>query len=102
MVDEAVGPDENVGTAWDRVLVTPDTGSDFELGQGFLEAFFLVDQVPESALEFCPAWEFGVLASTVDVDEDDPKEEEEFDLCRLFRGMKIRDTSSALIEVTAS
>lgn len=58
MVDEAVGPAENVGTAWDRVLVTPDTGSDFELGQGFLEAFFFVDHVPVSTLEFCPAWEF--------------------------------------------
>lgn len=70
MVDEAAGPEENVGTAWDRVLVTPDTGSDFELGQGFLVAFFFVDHVPEST-ELCPTWE---------VDDWDPREEEEFDL----------------------
>jgi hypothetical protein len=81
MVDEAVGPEENEDTAWGRALVTPDTGSDFELGQGFLEGFFFEeDHVPESGLELCPAWELGGLGDTVDVDEVDPKEEEELDL----------------------
>lgn len=79
MVDEAVGPEENVGTAWDRAFVTPATGSDLELGQGFLEGFLFVDHAPESEVVLWPAWEF-VLEDTVEVDEDDPWEEEEFDL----------------------
>lgn len=53
IVDEAVGPDEKAGTAWERVFVTPATGSAFELGQGFLLGFFFDDQVPVSELEFC-------------------------------------------------
>ena len=50
IVDEAVGPDENAGTAWDRVFVTPATGSAFELGQGFLIGFFFDDHVSVSEL----------------------------------------------------
>lgn len=79
MVDEAVGPEVKVDTGWDRALLTPDTGSDLELGQGFLDGFFFVDHVPESALGFCPAWEFGGVDDTVDVDDVDPKEEDELD-----------------------
>jgi hypothetical protein len=51
IVDEAVGPDENAGTGWDRVFVTPATGSAFELGQGFLIGFFFDDHVLVSELE---------------------------------------------------
>jgi hypothetical protein len=36
-----------------------------------------------------------------DEDEFDAKDEEEFVLCKFFRGMNIRDTSSALIDVSA-
>lgn len=55
MVDDAVGPEEKAGTACDRVFVTPDTGSAFELGQRFLVGFFFDDQVPASAPELCAA-----------------------------------------------
>lgn len=51
MVEDAVGPEANAGTAWDLVLVTPATGSDLELGQGLRVGFFFDDQVP-SLLEF--------------------------------------------------
>lgn len=54
IVDDAVGPERNAGTAWDRVLVTPATGSDLELGQGLLAGFFFDDQVP-SVVEPFPA-----------------------------------------------
>lgn len=81
MVDEAVGPGEKVDTGWGRALVSPDTGSALELGQGFLEVFFFEeDHVPESGLELCPAWELGGVGDTVDVEEVDPREEEELDL----------------------
>lgn len=59
IVDDAVGPEEKAGTGWDRVFVTPDTGSALELSQGLLTGFFLDDQVPTSVLEFCPAWVSG-------------------------------------------
>jgi hypothetical protein len=51
MVEDALGPDENAGTACDRAFVTPDTGSDLELGQGPFVDFFLDDQVPDSMPE---------------------------------------------------
>lgn len=54
IVDEAVGPEEKAGTAWDRVFVTPDTGSALELCQGILTGFFF-DHVPASLSELCPA-----------------------------------------------
>jgi hypothetical protein len=55
IVDEVVGPDEKAGTAWDRVFVTPATGSAFELGQGFRVGFFFDDHVLVSELVLCPA-----------------------------------------------
>lgn len=51
IVEDALGPDENAGTAWVRAFVTPDTGSDLELGQGCLADFFFDDQVPDSLAE---------------------------------------------------
>lgn len=56
MVEDAVCPDENNGTAWDRVFVTPDTGSAFEAGQGLLTAFLFDGAVADSVLELCTVW----------------------------------------------
>lgn len=109
MANEAVGPPDDgvdeVETACGRAFVTPDTGSDFELGQRPRAGFFFEDQVVDSPLELCPAL---LLCKTVDVDDvddvdvDDANEEEEFDLWTPFRGINIRDTSSAFIEVRAA
>lgn len=95
MVDEAVGPEEKAGTACDRVFVTPDTGSALELGQRLRVGFFFDDQVPASPPEFCPAWASCWLLVTVDVEEFDPREDEELERWTCFRGMNIRETSSA-------
>ena len=47
---EAAGA-EKAGTTCDRVFVTPETGSDLELGQIFLGCgFFFEDQVLASVL----------------------------------------------------
>lgn len=82
IVEEAVGPDDKTGTACDRAFVTPETGSDLALGQRLLEGFFFDDddQVADSGFEFCPALVFCEVADTVEVDEDDPSDDEEFDL----------------------
>lgn len=100
MVDEAVGPEENAGTACDRVFVTPDTGSALELGQRLRVGFFFDDQVPASPPEF-PAWASCWLLVTVDVEEFDPREDEELERWTCFRGMNIRETSSAFAEDSA-
>lgn len=103
MADEAVGPpddDVDAETAWERAFVTPETGSDFELGHRPRPGFFFEDQVVDSPLALCPAL---LWCETVDdVDVDDANEEEEFDLWTPFRGINIRDTSSAFIEVSAA
>lgn len=104
MADDAVGPDGEAETACGRAFVTPETGSDFELGQIPLEDFFFEDQIPDSTVEPWPALLSRGGAETVDVedeDEDEASEDEEFVLCRFFRGMNIRETSSALIDVSA-
>lgn len=104
IADDAVGPDGVADTACDRAFVTPETGSDFELGQIPLEDFFFEDQVPDSTFEPCPALLWDGLAEIVaveDEDEDEAKDDEELVLCRFFRGINIRDTSSALIDVSA-
>ena len=81
------------------MFVTPETGSDLELGQIFLGGFFFEDQVLDSVLlEFCPAFEFCGLAATVEVEDLELTEEEELDLWMLFRGINTCDTSSASIE----
>lgn len=95
MVEEAVEPAENAGATCDRVFVIPETGSDLVLGQMFLDDFFFEDH---SILEFCPVSEFGELVGTVEVDELEFNDEEEFDLWMFFRGIKTRDTSSVSIE----
>lgn len=77
MVEEAVEPAENSGTTWDRAFVIPETGSDLVLGQMFLDDFFFEDH---SMLEFCPESEFCELVATVEVDELEFNDEEEFDL----------------------
>lgn len=95
IVEDAVGPDEKAGTAWDRALLTPDTGSALELGHGLLAAFFFgFANTDTLLLGVWAALVSGEGADTVDV-EDDPSEEEEFDRWICFRGMNIRDTSSA-------
>jgi hypothetical protein len=98
MVEDAVGPDENAGTACDRVFVTPDTGSALELGQRLRGVFFFDDQVPASPPELCPAWASCWLLVTVDVEEFDAREEEELERWTCFRGINIRETSSAFTE----
>lgn len=105
MADEAVGPPEDdvdADTAWERAFVTPETGSDFELGHRPRPGFFFEDQVVESPLALCPALLWCETVDVDDVDVDDANEEEEFDLWTPFRGMNIRDTSSAFIEVSAA
>jgi hypothetical protein len=97
IADEAPALEKKAGFACDRAVLTPDTGSALELGQTRFEDFFLIDQFAESPLG-CVASVLDGLAGMVEVDELDPTEEEEFDLCRLFRGMNIRETSSAFIE----
>ena len=100
IVDAPVGPDEKAGTTWERVVVTPATGSAFELGQGFRTGFFFDDHVFCSEPEPCPAfvsWELLVVV-TVEVEEFEPTEDEELERWSCFRGMKIRDTSSAFTE----
>lgn len=52
-------------------------------------------------LGFCPASEFCEVVATVEADELELREEEEFDLWTLFRGMNTRDTSSVSIEDSA-
>jgi hypothetical protein len=79
-------------------LLIPETGSDFELGQTLREDFFFDAAVAESPLANCPASVLDGVAGIVDADELDPIEEEEFDLCRVFRGINIRETSSGFIE----
>lgn len=79
MVEDAVCPDANEGTAWDRVFVTPDTGSAFELGQGLLTGFLFDDEVAASVPELCPAWASCWLLVTVVVEEFDPRDEDEFE-----------------------
>lgn len=98
MVEEAVEPVENAGTTWFRAFVIPEAGSDLVLGQMFLDAFFFEDH---SMLEFCPVSESCELVATVEVDELEFNDEEEFDLWMFFRGMKTRDTSSVSIEDSA-
>jgi hypothetical protein len=79
-VDEAVGPDENAGPAWDRAVETPETGSALEFGQTLRVDFGFDDQVPDSPLETCPAWiSCELLLDTVFVEAVDPSEDEEFD-----------------------
>jgi hypothetical protein len=80
--------------------VTPATGSDFVAGQRPRPApFFLDDHVADSVFEeLIPL----LTCETVfvdDVEAFDESDEEEFDLCTLFRGMNIRDTSSVFIEL---
>jgi hypothetical protein len=104
IADEAVGPDDvdDDETACGRAFVTPDTGSDLELGHRPCVGFFFEDQVVDSPLALCPAL---LGCSTVDeeeVDVEDANEEEEFDLWTLLRGINIRETSSAFIEVSAA
>lgn len=104
IADDAVGPAGEADIACDRAFVTPETGSDFELGQIPREDFFFEDQVPDSTFEPCPALLCDGEAETVEVeeeDEDDAREDEELVLCRFFRGINIRDTSSAFIDVSA-
>lgn len=81
MVEDAEGPDEKAGTACDRVLVIPATGSDLELGQGFLAFFFFAAAILllDSPLAPCPEGGSCEEADTVDADEDDAMEEEELD-----------------------
>jgi hypothetical protein len=81
IVDDAVGPDEKAGTAWDRVFVTPATGSAFELGQGLRIAFFCDDQVLVSELELCPASVScePLVATTVEAEEFELNEDEELE-----------------------
>jgi hypothetical protein len=99
MADEAVGPDGEADTACERAFVIPETGSDLELGHKPRGGFFFEDHVLDSPLVLCPALLCCEAADTVEADEDESKEEEEFDLWILFRGINIRDTSSAFIEV---
>jgi hypothetical protein len=52
------------------------------LGQIFFEYFFFDDQVSDSLVELCAAWVSWEGAATVDVEEVeefDPREEEEFE-----------------------
>jgi hypothetical protein len=81
ILDEAGGPDEKAGTAWERVFVTPATGSAFELGQGFLLGFFFEDQVLVSELELCPVFvsREPFVSITVVVDEFEFNEDEELE-----------------------
>lgn len=97
IVEDALGPEVKAGTACDRALVIPDTGSDLELGHGFLAAFFFA-KTDVLWLEGCAAWVSCEGADTVDVEEDDPSEEEELDRWICFLDMNIRDTSSVFTE----
>ena len=98
IVEDAVGPDEKAGIAWERAFVTPATGSALELGQGLRTGFFFDDHVPASVPEPCPACVSCEVLVTVVVEEFEPREEEEFDRWTCFRGINMRETSSAFTE----
>lgn len=97
IADEAPAPEKKAGFACERALLIPETGSDLELGQTLLEDFFFEERVAESPLG-CAASVLDGLAAIVEVDELDPMEEDELDLCRVFRGINMRETSSGFIE----
>lgn len=80
IVEEAPGPEEKAGMAWERALLSPATGSDLEFVQLFLEGFFFADHVACSTLFMCPALGGCGVTIAVEVDEVDAREEEEFDL----------------------
>lgn len=104
MADEAVGPpfaEVDAETGCGLTFVTPDTGSDFAAGHRPRPAFFFDDHVADSPLETVPLLTWATVF--VDVAEAfDDSEEEELDLCTLFRGINIRDTSSVFIEPRAA
>jgi hypothetical protein len=50
-----------------------------ELGHGFFDAFFLDDQVPDSLPELCVSCEEEVTVDVEEIEEFDPRDEEEFD-----------------------
>jgi hypothetical protein len=54
-----------------------------------------------SPLAPCPADDSCEEGDTVDVEDDEAMEEEELDRWICFRGMKMRDTSSAFTEGSA-
>jgi hypothetical protein len=103
MAEEAPAPEKKAGFACERAVLNPDTGSDLEVGQTLFEDFFF-DQFEDSPLGACPASDPDGLARMVEVDEVDeldPIDEDEFDLCRVFRGMNMRETSSEFMEDSA-
>lgn len=105
MADEAVGPPLFTAvteeTGCDFTFVTPDTGSDFEGGHKPRPAFFFDDHVAESPLGVVPLLRCETVAVD-DVDVFDDSEDDELDLCTLFRGINIRDTSSVFTEPRAA
>ena len=102
MVDAADWPDEGVGSAWERAVDSPDTGSAFDDGQSPLAAFFRGPHPPWSpfVVGVSPPLVCGAGTGTVEEDEDVDEivDDEEFVRCALLRGIKILVTSSALME----
>lgn len=104
MAEDAEAPVDGVDTDCIRALDRLETGSALLVGQRPRDlGFFVVDQVdPPPDSPFICDEEFVVCdegaADTVVVDDAcDDKEEDEFVLCTLFRGMNILETSSELI-----
>lgn len=84
-----------------RAVDMPDMGSDLFAGQRLRAGRFLAPQSPplfdETPLTFA---EDAEMVDAEEVEETcDDSDEEEFDLCAVFRGMTIFENSSALIEL---
>ena len=99
------GPDADVLTGRGRPVDNPEMGSTFEAGGQSPRAGFLclesipggprssVCDPPSEGTDCC------VIVEVDDEDEDEAIDDEEFVRCALLRGINIRETSSALIEL---
>jgi hypothetical protein len=110
-MDEAADVPFVANTDWGRALLTAETGSALFEGHPVLWGFFraaLAFHPPPSLLEGIDTpFVCGVGCVIVAVEDDgdeltdafEEMEDEELARCALFRGMNIRATSSAFIEV---